>query len=105
VVDPGADQGVLAPQVLQRLSLPLDQRGDVLQAEAELAVGEHRVQPIEVRLVVEAVTGGGSSARAHEPDLVVVVQGPHRHAGQPRDRPHRQELVGPRPGHDIDARG
>jgi len=41
---------------------------------------DHVLQAHEVRVGVEPVPRGAAAARAQEPDLVVVVQGPHRHA-------------------------
>ncbi len=71
----------------------VEQRGDLLEREAELAVGEYLLQSLQVVVAVVPVARGGAPARRDQADLVVVVQRPHRHprcAGDFADRPaHR----------------
>ncbi len=54
------------------------------QRPASGAAGRYPValQPIDVRRAVDPVAGDGPARGSHQPDAVVVVQGPHRHAGQ-----------------------
>jgi hypothetical protein len=65
------------------------QRRDGRQVEVQLAAEEDPLQPAQVLVPVEAVVGGTALARLEQPDLVVVVQRPHRHADQLGHRTHR----------------
>jgi hypothetical protein len=92
LVDTGAYEIVLAAQVLHRVACAVEQGRHVLQGEAELAVGQYGVQPVEITFAVEPIAGRRPIARAHQTDRVVVMQSAHRHAGQARHLADRHRL-------------
>ena len=65
------------------------QRTDLVQAEPELAVGEHALQPAEVVGAVDAVPGSRAAAGHQQPDLLPVVERAHGDARRRSDLPHR----------------
>ncbi len=77
------------PQVLQGVRLRVvEDRGDLVEGEAELAVEEDLLEAGEVGVAVEPVTGGAAIAGREEARLVVVMQCTHRHPGESRDLSH-----------------
>jgi hypothetical protein len=60
----------------------VDQALDLLQGEAQLTPDQDLLQPGQVLVAVEPVTGLRAPARTEQADLVVVVQGPDGDAGQ-----------------------
>jgi hypothetical protein len=88
------DQAVLVPQLRHRIAVRVvKQPGDVLEPEPELPVRQDPLQPGQVGLVVTAVAHTRADARAQQTDPVVVVQGPHRHPGQPGHVTHRPRVL------------
>jgi len=95
--DPVEQHGVLPSEVGGRIGSAIGHDVlDLVQSEPELAVEQDALQPIEIGVRVPAVAGVGPAAGAQQPDLVVMVQRPHGHAGEPGDRAHREaHLVRP----------
>jgi hypothetical protein len=71
----------------------LEQRRDLLKRELQPAVDDDVLQPDEIGGGVEPVAGPRALARHDQPDLVVVVQRPHRHPEQVGHLAHRQQGV------------
>jgi hypothetical protein len=78
-----------------------EQVADLAELEPELFVQEHGLEPLQVLGCVLPVAGLGASGRAQQSDAVVVVQRPHRDAGQRRQFTHRVQALRV---HDPDAR-
>jgi hypothetical protein len=80
----------VAAQVLDRVEVGVvEDRGDGVEADADLAVAEDLLQPRQVVVAVDAVARSTAVARAQQSDLVVVVQRAHGDAGHPRHFSHR----------------
>ena len=80
-----AEQLSLCPQLVLPIGVAVEQRGDLVQRKTELAVEQQLLQPLEVVGVVSPITGLGPGAGSQQPDLVVVMKGPHRHVRHRRD--------------------
>src|SRR5215469_16901010 len=57
--------------------------GDLVQAELKLPVEQDLLEPAQVVRGIQPVAGWAAAARDQKPDLVIVVQGAHRHVRQP----------------------
>ncbi len=55
--------------------------GDLLEGETQLAVKQDLLQPLQIRIVIAPVARVRAVDRREQPDLVIVVQRSHRHAG------------------------
>ena len=83
-------QFVLAAQMRGGVGVRVvDEVRDLVEGEAELAVEHDLLQPLQIVLAVAAVAGRRAVARRQQSDLVVVVQGPHRDAGERGDLSYR----------------
>jgi hypothetical protein len=83
---PVLQQAVLAAQVSPRLHVRVVQdRGDLIEREAELPVEQDLLQPLQVGVVVPPGPGARPLPRRQQPYLVVVVQ---RTYGDARDLGH-----------------
>ena len=88
--DPVEQHRVLPPEVADRVGVAVGHDVlDLVQAEPELAVEQDPLQPIEIGVGVAAIAGSDRPLALEQPDLVVVVQRPHGHAGQPGHRADR----------------
>lgn len=88
--DPSGQQVVLAPQVFLRVGVRVVQEGrDLFERKAELPVEQDLLEPVQVVLAVTPVTCVAALAGEQQSDLVVVVQGAHRHPGEGGDLPYR----------------
>ncbi len=77
------------PEPLQRVHLRiLEDRGDLVEREAEFPVEEDLLETDQVGLAVEPVSGVAAVAGRKQPRLVVVMQRSHRHPGEGRDLSH-----------------
>jgi hypothetical protein len=75
------DLGQLVANQAGRVDPGVEADRDRLQAETEVAQGQHLVQPDQVGLGVLAVAGRAALARRQQPDVVPVVQGADGQAG------------------------
>ena len=89
LVEPGHDRVALTPQVGGCVIAAVEQLGDVLERQLEAPVHDDLLQPRQVGVGVEPVAGRRALTRHEQADLVVVVQGAHRHAEDVGDLPHR----------------
>ncbi|SKZ46148.1 Uncharacterised protein [Mycobacteroides abscessus subsp. abscessus] len=76
--DPLIEQIALGGQVAQRICVRIVEQGrDLLEWKAQLPVGQHLVQALDVTVVVHAISRGRAARRGDQTDLVVMVQRPH----------------------------
>ncbi|GAA2584741.1 hypothetical protein Stube_28330 [Streptomyces tubercidicus] len=92
---------MLAPQMLLRVDIRIVHKGrDLIERKSELPVEQDLLQPVQVVVAVAPVTCVVTLAGLEQPDLVVVVQGAHRHTGESRDLSygitHIRSLLGTR---------
>ncbi len=86
LLDPGGQQLVLAAQVRARVHVRVVEQGrDLVEREAQLPVEQDLLQPVEVGVVVTPVARVAALAGYEQADVVVVVQGAHRHSGEAGD--------------------
>ena len=74
--------GSLRQERLAPIEIGLAERAaDLFQGEPELAAEQDLLQTQQIVIVVEPVAGVGASDRHQQLDLVVVMESPHRNAG------------------------
>ena len=102
---PLGKQRVLASQVVERFRVGVvkDLR-DLVEPEADLAVEQDPLQPSQIVAGIAPVASRRPVAGNQQPDLVVVVQGAHRHAGERGDLPNDVRVCSVSDLHAIDAR-
>ncbi len=66
----------------------VEQGGDLFEREAELAVEQDLLQPVEVAVAVAPVARVAALAGREQADGVVVVQRAHGHSGEARHLSH-----------------
>lgn len=80
---------MLPAQVCARVRVRVvEQGGDLLERETELPVEQDLLQPVEVGVAVTPVARAAALAGHEQADVVVVVQGAHRHCGEAGDLSH-----------------
>src|SRR5215204_4734799 len=57
---------------------------DLFQGKPEFPVEQDLLQPLQIRLLVDAVSSRAASVGREQPDLIVVVQRPDRHTSEGR---------------------
>ena len=85
-------QHVLPPQVLEHIpTRVVEDLADLVERHPDRPVHQHKVQPLDVGVDVAAVARGGTEARHHQADVVVVVQSAH---GDTREVGYRADGAG-----------
>jgi hypothetical protein len=94
-----------APELVDR-DLVVDDLADFGQREPEIAQGKDPVQPLELVGAVPAVAGlRVDLRRRQQADVVVVVQGPHRHLGHAGERSDPEHGSIPTTSRDVRVKG
>src|SRR5205807_1895567 len=88
-------QPALVGEMLDCIPRRSEDSGDVIKREPEFAIEEDLLQPLEVRVVIDAVTRGRSSGRRQQRDVLVVVKRSDRDARPLRDLSDRVAHVLP----------
>jgi hypothetical protein len=70
-----AEQLPLRPQVLPRVGVAIEQRGNLVQRKTKLAIDQQLPQPLEIAGVISAITGLRPFAWRQQSDFVVVMKG------------------------------